>query len=132
MRHGGVRIWACGHHALVHSGHDGAGLGDVGNASGRPRVHLHGLAGHALGVRDLPGRNRLAVLHSGVLHCCGVRVLKGRRYHPVRRAGDGKPNSASIVLRLDCASLDGRRDPRPQKREELRLRCVRWWNGLAC
>jgi hypothetical protein len=63
----------------MHSCHDGAGLGDVRNASSRPRVNLHGLAGHGLGVRNLPGRNWLAVLHSGVLHCCGVRILKGRR-----------------------------------------------------
>jgi hypothetical protein len=91
--------------------HDGAGLGDVRDACSRPRVHLHGLAGHGLRVRDLPGGNWLAVLHAGVLHCCGVRILKGRRYHPVKRAGDNKPNSASIGMRLDRASRYERGGP---------------------
>jgi hypothetical protein len=81
-----MRTRASRHHALMHS-HYGTGLGHVRDASSRTaRVYLHRLAGHGLGrVRNLSGRNWLSVLHSGVLHCCGMRSLIGRRYHPVKK-----------------------------------------------
>jgi hypothetical protein len=102
----------------MHPGHD-ARLGDVRNTSGRSRVHLHRLAGHGLGVRDLAGRNWLAVLHSGVLHCCGMRIWKGRRYHPVKNMVmaspisvlDGGPNTvledATRLLRWMATTVAG-------------------------